>query len=59
MFWKQFQDMFPSNLEQLWNGLEHGMKQYLVVLKNRETLFEECEHLRKQNAELMQLLGGI
>lgn len=56
MFWMQFEGLFPKHLDQLWTGLEYGLKQYLVVLRERETLFEECEQLRQQNSELMKLL---
>lgn len=55
-FWRQFEDIFPREQEQLWTGLEYGLKQYLLVLKERESVFEECEQLRKQNSELRRLL---
>lgn len=55
-FWKQFEDIFPREQEQLWAGLEYGLKQYLLVLKERESVFEECDQLRKQNSELRRLL---
>lgn len=58
-FWKQFERIFPANQEQLWIGLEHGLKQYLQVLKEREELFEECEQMRNQNKELSRLLSNF
>lgn len=57
-FWKQFEELFTKDQEQLWTALEYGLKQYLLVLKERENLFEDCEQLRKQNAELNRLLGN-
>lgn len=57
-FWKQFEVIFPPDQEQLWTGLEYGLMQYLLVLRERETLFEDCESLRKQNSELARLLGS-
>lgn len=56
VYWRQFKELFPKDMEQLWTGLEYGLKQYLVVLRERESLFDECELLRQQNNELVRLL---
>lgn len=55
-FWKQFEGVYPKDKEQIWTGLEYGLNQYLTVLKERESLYGECEQLRKQNEELNRLL---
>lgn len=56
MFWKQFEEAFPPGQDQLWSGLEYGLKQYLAVLRERQSLYGECEDLRQQNLELERLL---
>lgn len=56
MFWKQFEEAFPPGQDQLWSGLEYGLKQYLAVLRERQSLYGECEDLRQQNMELERLL---
>ncbi|CAG9808083.1 unnamed protein product [Chironomus riparius] len=48
--------VFPPEREKLWGVLEDGLQRYLKVLRERETLENECEFLRKQNLELNHLL---
>jgi Sperm tail C-terminal domain len=48
--------IFPPEREKLWNVLDDGLQRYLKVLRERETLENECEFLRKQNMELNHLL---
>lgn len=48
--------VFPPEREKLWGVLEGGLQRYLKVLRERETLENECEFLRKQNLELNHLL---
>lgn len=48
--------VFPPEREKLWSVLEDGLQSYLKVLRERETLENECEFLRKQNLELNHLL---
>jgi hypothetical protein len=47
---------FPPEREKLWNVLEDGLQRYLKVLRERESLENDCEFLRKQNMELNHLL---
>lgn len=47
---------FPPEREKLWNVLDDGLQRYLKVLRERETLDNECDFLRKQNQELSHLL---
>lgn len=47
---------FPPEREKLWNVLDDGLQRYLKVLRERETLENDCEFLRRQNQELNHLL---
>lgn len=55
-FWKQYQKIFSSDGERLWDNLLVGLKKYYEVLKERHELNAEIEFLRKQNVELRRLL---
>lgn len=46
----------PPEREKLWNVLDDGLQRYLKCLRERETLDNECDFLRKQNQELTHLL---
>lgn len=48
--------IFPPEREKLWNVLDDGLQRYLKVLRERESLENDCEFLRKQNMELNHLL---
>lgn len=56
LFWRRYREVFTEERRQLWESLEHGLQEYLRVLRRREQLDEECEQMRQQNAELRHLL---
>jgi dynein regulatry complex protein 1 len=56
LYWSRFNEIFTPHNEKLWTAMEHGLTQYLDVLKQREKLDNECEFLRQQNTELNRLL---
>lgn len=53
-YWARFREIFTGDC--LWSSLENGLKIYLKILQRRDALDTECEHLRKQNAELTRML---
>ncbi|XP_037934777.1 dynein regulatory complex protein 1 homolog [Teleopsis dalmanni] len=58
-FWDKLNDAFPREKLKLWETLDHGINHYVNVLKHRHQLDNECEFLRKQNAELKHLLQAF
>lgn len=47
----------PSRLA-TWDCLYKGMQKYHVILKDRQKINDEVVKLRKENADLKQLLEG-
>lgn len=55
-FWLKYREIFGPQKEKLWDAILMGLNKYFEVLKERQKLCSETENLRKQNAELEQLL---
>ncbi|XP_053671663.1 dynein regulatory complex protein 1 homolog [Anopheles nili] len=55
-FWDSFKNIFLPNQMKVWNTMEESLSKYLQVLRERQTLDEECSFLRKQNQELQHIM---
>uniref|UniRef100_A0A1I8Q8N7 Dynein regulatory complex protein 1 n=1 Tax=Stomoxys calcitrans TaxID=35570 RepID=A0A1I8Q8N7_STOCA len=58
-YWQQFASFMPTDKQNVWKTVEHGLNHYLEVLKKRSELDSECVFLQKQNAELKHLLQKL
>lgn len=56
MFWRRYREVFNAKHRHLWDSLEIGLKEFMLVLKRREKLDRECQQLRQQNVELRHML---
>lgn len=54
-FWSQYGEAFEEK-HHVWNAFEFGLKQYLLVLKERDQLNSICAELRRKNEELTNCL---
>lgn len=56
-YWSRFEQIFDnSQRKTIWHALELGLNKYLMILKKRESLVDECTKLRRQNDELRYYL---
>ncbi|ETN65811.1 hypothetical protein AND_002413 [Anopheles darlingi] len=55
-FWDSFKNIFLPTQIKMWNTMEESLSKYLQVLRERQTLDEECSFLRKQNQELQHIM---
>lgn len=55
-FWNNYNMAMDGRNKRVWSTFENGLNQYLMVLKRRKILEEECELLRRQNIELKHCL---
>uniref|UniRef100_A0A182SJE9 Dynein regulatory complex protein 1 n=1 Tax=Anopheles maculatus TaxID=74869 RepID=A0A182SJE9_9DIPT len=55
-FWASFKNIFLPNQMKVWDTMEESLSKYLQVLRERQSLDEECSFLRKQNQELQHIM---
>ncbi|XP_052898249.1 dynein regulatory complex protein 1 homolog [Anopheles moucheti] len=55
-FWGSFKNIFLPNQMKVWETMEESLSKYLQVLRERQSLDEECSFLRKQNQELQHIM---
>ncbi len=57
--WNKYRTIFPEEHVHMWSSLENGLAEYLTCLKKREKLHNECDGLRRQNAQLKYMLQEL
>nr|CAI5869388.1 unnamed protein product [Callosobruchus analis] len=57
-YWKQYNEVFDTDRQRVWDALLEGLTSYHEILKKRRNLCEEVVSLRKQNEDLKRLLAN-
>lgn len=59
LLWQNFRKIFPDEHVHMWSSLQNALTDYLLHLKKRQKLHEECDRLRRQNAQLKYMLQEL
>lgn len=55
-FWQTYEQFLPAQNEIIWNTISKGLNEYLIILKKRNQLRNDCLSIKRQNEELKLLL---